>query len=76
MSSVLWAEWRRGLKDLQNAALNPWNGITQTHEESGSIANPTQQIVTEDMRGEAQPHKMLTPLLSRSGGEKQEQAER
>jgi hypothetical protein len=40
-SSVLWAEWRRGLKDLQNAVLNPWNGVTQTHEEQGTIANPT-----------------------------------
>lgn len=76
MASVLWAEWRRGLKDLQNAALNPWNGITQSHEEAGTIANPTQQIVTEDIRGESEPHKLLSPLLNRAVGEKQQQAER
>jgi hypothetical protein len=48
-SSVLWAEWRRGLKDLQNAVLNPWNGVTQTHEESGTIASPTQAVVTQEI---------------------------
>ena len=51
-SSVFWAEWRRGLKDVQNAVLNPWNGVTQTHEESGTIANPTQQLVTQDIQGD------------------------
>jgi hypothetical protein len=40
-SSVLWAEWRRGLKDLQNIVLNPWQGYAATHEEPGTIANPT-----------------------------------
>ncbi len=48
-SSVLWAEWRRGLKDLQNAILNPWNGVTQTHEEPGTIASPTQAMVTQEI---------------------------
>ncbi|HZZ78896.1 MAG TPA: hypothetical protein VFE62_10285 [Gemmataceae bacterium] len=48
-SSVLWGEWRRGLKDLQNAVLNPWNGITATHEEPGTIATPTQAQVTQDV---------------------------
>jgi hypothetical protein len=38
---VLWAEWRRGLKDLQNIVLNPWQGWAATHEEPGTIANPT-----------------------------------
>ena len=38
--AVLSAEWRRGLKDLQNAVLNPWNGVTQTHEEPGTIGTP------------------------------------
>ena len=42
-SSVLWAEWRRGLKDLQNAVLNPFNGQVATHEEPGTIAAPTRQ---------------------------------
>ena len=40
-SSVLWAEWRRGLKDMQNIVLNPWQGWAATHEEPGTIANPT-----------------------------------
>jgi hypothetical protein len=48
-ASVFWAEWRRGLKDLQNAVLNPWNGVTQTHEEPGSIASPTQAVVTQEI---------------------------
>ena len=48
-SSVLWAEWRRGLKDLQNAVLNPWNGVTPTHEEPGTIATPTQAQVTQEV---------------------------
>jgi hypothetical protein len=47
-SSVLWAEWRRGLKDLQNAVLNPWNGQVATHEESGTIANQTPAEVTAE----------------------------
>lgn len=49
--AVLDAEWRRGLKDLQNAVLNPWNGITATHEEPGTIANPTPQQVTRELEG-------------------------
>ncbi|HVX12077.1 MAG TPA: hypothetical protein VHC22_12925 [Pirellulales bacterium] len=48
-SSVLWAEWRRGLKDLQNAVLNPWAGHAATHEEPGTIGNPTQAMVTQDI---------------------------
>ena len=47
--ATLAAEWRRGLNDLQNAVMNPWNGQVATHEEPGTIANPTQQIVTEEM---------------------------
>lgn len=67
MSSVLWAEWRRGLKDIQNAVLNPWNGITPTHEEPGSIANPTQQLVTEDIRGESRFEDIVDQYASRGG---------
>lgn len=48
-TSVLWGEWRRGLKDLQNAVLNPWNGVTQQHEEPGTIASPTQAVVTQEI---------------------------
>jgi hypothetical protein len=34
---------------LQNAVLNPWNGVTQTHEEPGTIATPTQAQVTQEV---------------------------
>jgi hypothetical protein len=44
-SSVLWAAWRQGLKDLQHAVLGNWAG---THEEPGSIANPTQLEVYQE----------------------------
>lgn len=50
-SSVLYAEWRRGLKDLQNVAINPWNGNVATHEEPGTIGNPTAQIVSDEIHG-------------------------
>jgi hypothetical protein len=53
-SSVLWGEWRRGLKDLQNAVLSPFNGQVATHEEAGTIGNPTQAIVTNEIQGEQQ----------------------
>ncbi len=46
--SVLWAQWREGLKDLQNAVLDPWSGYAGSHEEIGTIANPTQIEVTKD----------------------------
>jgi hypothetical protein len=46
---VLYGEFRRGLKDLQNAVLDPWNGQVATHEEPGTIANPTQAQVTQDV---------------------------
>ena len=47
-SSVLWGAWREGLKDLQNAVINPDNTFVATHEEIGTIANPTQIEVTKD----------------------------
>ncbi len=72
-SSVLMAEWRRGLKDIQNAVLNPWNGVTQTHEEPGTIANPTQQIVTEDIRGDSSFQEMLDRHAARHSPEPIEQ---
>ena len=49
-SSVLWAAWRQGLKDLQRAVLGEWAG---THEEPGSIANPTQLEVYKEKHQEA-----------------------
>ncbi len=65
-SSVLSAEWRRGLKDLQNAVLNPWNGITQTHEELGTIANPTQFQVTSETRGHESFESVLNNYAARN----------
>ena len=46
---VLYGEFRRGLKDLQNTVLDPWNGQVATHEEPGTIGNPTQAMVTQDV---------------------------
>jgi hypothetical protein len=74
-SSTLWAAWRQGLKDLQNAVLGAWGG---THEEPGSIANPTTQVITNDMgnfhgynptydeaRAQAQERRRESPGMSR-----------
>jgi hypothetical protein len=52
-ASVLWAEWRRGLKDLQNIVLNPWQGQVATHEEPGTIANPTNYEVYRNRHQES-----------------------
>ena len=57
--SVLWAEWRRRLKNLQNAVLGPWGG---THEELGTIANPTPQIVTNEMGFAAKDMVPIAPI--------------
>jgi hypothetical protein len=48
-SSTLWAAWRQGLKDLQNIVLGAWGG---THEEPGSIANPTPLEVYQEKHQE------------------------
>jgi len=48
-SSLMYALGRQGLKDLQNAVLDPWNGQVATHEEPGTIANPTQAMVTQEV---------------------------
>lgn len=73
-SSVLWAEWRRGLKDLQNAVLNPWNGVTQTHEEPGTIASPTQAMVTQEVGNVHSYQAMMDGYTSRR--EPQRESER
>ena len=65
-SSTLWGEWRRGLKDLQNAVLNPYNGMTQTHEEPGTIGNPTPQMVTQDIQGRESFSNVLDQYASRA----------
>ncbi|WP_337177537.1 hypothetical protein [Paludisphaera sp.] len=51
-SSVLWAAWRQGLKDLQDRVLNPWHGQSNQRDEPGSIANPTQQDVNQNQHPE------------------------
>lgn len=61
--ATLQAEFRRGLKDLQNAVLNPWNGFSATHEEAGTIANPTQQLVTQAMQGDRGGKVMYGPEM-------------
>jgi hypothetical protein len=75
-SSLFYAEWRRGLKDLQNAVLNPWNGVTQTHEEAGSIGNPTQQLVTADIKGDQGYQEMAARYAERAAPEKPKEQER
>ena len=54
--AALGAEWRRGLKDLQNVVLGPWGG---THEELGTIGNPTPQLITDQIRGNDLPRGTL-----------------
>lgn len=49
--SALGAEWRRGLKDLQTVVLGPWGG---SHNELGTIANPTPQLITDEIQGKGQ----------------------
>ncbi len=75
-SSVLWAEWRRGLKDLQNAVLDPWNGTTQRHEEPGTIANPTSAIVTRQIESDKTYEGLLSRHAERQAPEPERQAER
>ncbi len=70
--AVLWAEGRRGLKDLQNAVLNPWNGVTQTHEEPGTIASPTQAEVTSERGNVHNYSKLLDAYASRGAGREQD----
>jgi hypothetical protein len=57
-SSVLWAEWRRGLKDLQNIVLNPWQGYAATHEEPGTIGNLTNIEVYRNRHQESSPSQV------------------
>ncbi len=75
-SSVLWAEWRRGLKDLQNVVTNPFNGITPTHEEPGTIGNPTPQLVTQDIQGKENFSNMLDRYAGRPAPVQEPQKER
>jgi hypothetical protein len=50
--ATLNAEFRRGLKDLQDAVLTPFpDSMMKSRDEPGTIANPTQLIVTEEIKG-------------------------
>jgi hypothetical protein len=73
--AVLWAEGRRGLKDLQNAVLNPWNGVTQTHEEPGTIGTPTQAEVTAE-RGNVQGYQNVLDDYASRGSTNERQQEK
>ena len=63
-SSVLWAEWRRGLKDIQDAVLNPWNGVTQKHEEPGAMRGSPAS--TPEAIAQAQPLARVRPRRKRN----------
>lgn len=64
-SSLLWAQWRQGLKTLQDAVLNPWQGVQQGRDEPGTIANPTPQMVTQDIQGKASYQSLLEEYSTR-----------
>lgn len=49
--AAIHAEARRGLKDLQDVVLQPFPDSKQSRDEPGTIANPTQQLVTEEITG-------------------------
>ena len=74
-SGVLWAEWRRGLKDLQNAVLNPWNGVTAKNEEPGTIASPTQAMVTQEIGTVHGYQNMLDGYAGRSDPNREQERE-
>jgi hypothetical protein len=73
--AVLSAGFRRGLKDAQNAVLNPWNGITQTHEEPGTIGSPTQAEVTAE-RGNVHGYQQVLDDFASRGAVKESQKEK
>jgi len=49
--AVLGHEWRHGLKDLQSMVLDPFPTGFPTRDEPGTIANPTQAIITQEIQG-------------------------
>ncbi len=50
-AAVLHAEFRRGLKDLQDAVLQPFPDSKQSRDEANTIANPTQFTATQERLG-------------------------
>jgi len=55
--------------------LNPWNGVTQTHEEPGTIASPTQAVVTQEIGTVHGYQQMLEGYASRSQPEREQERE-
>lgn len=49
--AVLGAEWRHGLKDAQDMVLNAFPDGFPQRNEPGTIGNPTQHIVTQEIQG-------------------------
>ena len=49
--ATLNGEFRRGLKDAQDFVLNAFPDSAKSRDEPGTIANPTQMIVTEEIKG-------------------------
>jgi hypothetical protein len=76
-ASLFDAEFRRGLKDLQNAVLNPFPpSAVATHEDLGTIGNPTPMQVSRSIDGKASFQDMLNDYASRSAPITEPQLER
>jgi hypothetical protein len=59
--AVLDGEFRRGLKDLQDAVIVAFPDSMKSRDEPGTIANP-QMIVTEEIKGkEGKEDRKFTP---------------
>jgi hypothetical protein len=66
-SAPLWAAFRQGAKELAQALPALPDSIRPV-EEPGTLGNPTQQMVTEQSRGEGEFQKLLDRYDSRSDG--------
>ena len=58
---IVKGEARRGLKDLQDAILVAFPESMKSRDEPGTIANPTQMIVTEEIKGKVTNHSHDEP---------------
>lgn len=65
-SSLFYAMWRQGLKDVQDVVLDPWHGAAATHSELGTIGNQPPQLITQDMRGDQSYQAMLERYSARA----------
>lgn len=75
-SSLLWAQWRQGLRDLQQVVLDPFPGFAATHDEMGAIGCPTPQMVTANIQGKDDFKSMVNEYASRSAPQQEQQLER